>query len=292
LLRDELKYDGVVVTDSLQMEGVRKMHPDSEIPVLAIEAGVDQMLMPPNLDVAIKGVVDAVHSGRLTEQRIDQSVLRILKLKYKRGILSHPLVDERAVAKTVGTKQNLAKIQQLTDRTTTVLRNDAGLLPLKKPGNILVTGWNNPAYPGYPSEPEAALAKQLGSAAKAAKALPTGASPNQAKIDEAVAAAKGSDTVVVLTNGLRTSAAQRNLVNGLLATGKPVIAVSVQEPYDPGFADVPTWVATYDWRDVTMNSLAKVLRGKVSPQGKLPVDIPTGADPSKVLYPFGHGLSW
>ncbi|TVT17453.1 glycoside hydrolase family 3 protein [Amycolatopsis rhizosphaerae] len=287
ILRDELHYDGVVVTDSLQMAGVRQMHPDAEIPVLALEAGVDQMLMPPNLGVAINGVLDAVKSGRLTEQRIDQSVLRILALKFKRQIIARPLVNEQAVGRIVGTPAHLAQLQAITDRTTTVLRNDAGLLPLKHPGKVLVTGWNNPNFPGYPAEPVATLAEQLGGTA-----LSTGASPTSAQIDEAVAAAEQADTVVVLTNGLRTSTAQRSLVNGLLATGKPVVAVSVQEPYDPGYANSPTWVATYDWRSVTMRSLAKVLQGRVSPQGKLPVSIPSGSDPAGILYPFGTGLSW
>ncbi|WP_442860955.1 glycoside hydrolase family 3 protein [Amycolatopsis sp. CA-230715] len=289
LLRDELHFDGVVVTDSLQMEGVRKLHPDAEVPVLALEAGVDQMLMPPDLTVAVKGVVDAVHSGRLTEQRIDQSVTRILKLKYKRGILAKPFADEGAVDRTVGTRRNLEQVQKLTDRTTTLLRDDKKALPLRGNGPVLVAGWNNPAYPGYPSDPVTSLAKALG---PRAKALPTGASPAQAKIDEAVAAAKGAETVVVLTNGLRSSAPQRALVEALKAAGKPVVAVAVQEPYDPGFADVPTWLATYDWRDVTMRSLAKVLTGQNKPLGKLPVNVPTGADPAKVLFPFGHGLSW
>ncbi|TVT14097.1 glycoside hydrolase family 3 protein [Amycolatopsis acidiphila] len=287
ILRHELGYNGVVVTDSLQMAGVRQLHPDSEIPVLALEAGVDQMLMPPDLGVAIDGVLDAVKSGRLTEQRIDQSVLRILELKFKRGILARPLVNEQAVRRTVGTPAHLDLIQQLTDRTTTVLRNDAGLLPLKNPGKILVTGWDNPAYPGYPAEPVATLAKQLGGTA-----VSTGASPTAAQISSAVSSAQQAGTVVVLTNGLRTSTAQQDLVNGLLATGKPVVAVTIQEPYDPGYADVPTWVATYDWRDVTMKSLAKVLLGQISPQGKLPVSIPAGDDTNKIRYPFGTGLTW
>lgn len=276
ILRDELHYDGVVVTDSLQMAGVRQLHPDAEIPVLALEAGVDQMLMPPDLGVAVTGVLDAVKSGRLTEQRIDQSVRRILALKQKRGILAQPFTG----TPVVGTPEHLARIQAITDRTTTVLRNDAKLLPLADPGKVLVTGWNNPAYPGYPAEPVAALAKDLNGTAAS-----TGASPTAAQIDEAVAAAKGADTVVVLTNGLRTSQPQRDLVRALTNTGKRLIAVSVQEPYDPGYADVPTWVVTYDWRDVTMRSLAKVLLGRISPQGKLPVTIP-GA------YEFGTGLTW
>ncbi|HVW44716.1 MAG TPA: glycoside hydrolase family 3 N-terminal domain-containing protein [Amycolatopsis sp.] len=275
ILRGELHYDGVVVTDSLQMEGVQQTHSDAEIPVLALEAGVDQMLMPPDLGVAINGVLDAVKRGRLTEERIDQSVRRILELKAKRGILAQPF----ATMRDVGSPEHLDQIQAFTDHTTTVLRDDANLLPLNNPGKILVTGWNNPAYPGYPAEPVAALAAEL-----RGTAVSTGTSPTPAQADSAVAAADGAGTVVVLTNGLRTSGPQRNLVTRLLATGKPVVAVSVEEPYDPGYADVPTWVGTYDWRDVTMRSLAKVLLGKIAPQGKLPVTIP-GA------YPFGAGLT-
>ncbi len=287
ILRDELRYDGVVATDSLQMAGVRELHTDAEIPVLALEAGVDQMLMPPDLGLAINSVLDAVKSGRLTEERIDQSVLRILKLKDKRGIVASPLVNPRAVKQVVGSAANRDKIQAITDRTTTVLRNDAGLLPRRDPGKVVVTGWSNPNYPGYPAEPVRALAERLGGTA-----VSTGAKPTAAKIAEAVAAAGEADTVVVLTNGLRSDTAQGDLVRELLATGKPVVAVSVQEPYDPGYADVPTWVATYDWRDVTMASLAKVLTGEIAPQGKLPVDIPAGDDAGQIRYPFGTGLTW
>ncbi|WP_091672068.1 glycoside hydrolase family 3 protein [Amycolatopsis marina] len=290
LLRAELGYDGVVVTDSLQMAGVREMYSDAEIPVRAIEAGVDQMLMPPDLGVAIDGVLAAVRSGRLSEQRIDESVRRILELKWKRGILAKPLVNERAVDRKVGTRENRAAIQEITDRTTTVLRNEDGVLPVSADtGNVLVTGWNRPTYPGYPAEPVEALAAAMG---PSATALSTGSSPDAAAVENAVRLAGESELVVVLTNNLRSSSAQRALLNELLATGKPVVAVAVQEPYDPGYVDAPTWIATYDWRAVTMSSLAKVIRGEVAPQGKLPVGIPAGADPGTVLYPFGHGLTW
>lgn len=286
ILRNELKYDGVIVTDSLAMDGIRKMHADADIPVLALEAGVDQMLMPPNLDTTIGAVVDAVRSGRISEQRINQSVLRILKQKWKRGVFIKPFADEHALPREVGTKQNLAEIQRISDRTVTVLRNDAKLLPVRQPGKVLVTGWNNPAFPGRPAEPVAALAKELGGTA-----LATGGAPTTAQIDQAVAAANGSDLVVVLTNGLRTSASQRTLLTRLKETGKPVVAVASQVPYDAAFVDVPTWISTYAWRDVSMASLAKVITGKIAPQGKLPVNVPN-ADSTTVLYPFGTGLTW
>lgn len=290
LLREELGYEGVVVTDSLQMAGVREMHPDREIPVLALEAGVDQMLMPPDLDVAIGGVLDAVRSGRLTEDRIDASVRRILELKFERGIVAKPFVDIGKVERKVGTDEHRNRIQQVTDRTPTVLRNDADLLPITgDPGDVLVTGWNRPDYPGYPADPVTALADTIG---RGATALPTGGSPTPEQVDAATSAASESDLVIALTNGLRTSEGQRALLQRLLGSGTPVVAVSVQEPYDPGYVDARTWVATYDWRSVTMNSLAKVLFGKLPPQGRLPVSVPAGDDPDTTLFPFGHGLTW
>ncbi|MCP2251802.1 beta-N-acetylhexosaminidase [Prauserella aidingensis] len=289
LLREELGYDGVVVTDSLGMQGVREMHSDREIPVLALEAGVDQMLMPPDLDVAVDGVLDAVKSGRITEERIDESVLRILELKQKRGIPEAPMANIGAVDKKVGTPDNRATVQAATDKAATLLSNDDRVLPLSGQGKTLVTGWNNLDYPGYPARPVESLAAKLGDSATA---LPTGAEPDEATIRRAVNAAGDADTVVVLTNGLAGDAAQRDLLHELLATDANVVAVSVQEPYDPGYVDVPTWLATYDWRDVSMTSLAKVLLGQQAPQGTLPVTIPAGDDPDTTLYPFGHGLTW
>lgn len=294
LLREELGYDGVVVTDSLGMAGVRQMYPDSEIPVRALEAGVDQMLMPPDLDAAVNGVLDAVASGRITEERIDESVLRILKLKYERGIVSSPFVPEHRAEHVVGTKRNRDTVQRITDATTTVLSDDAKLLPLDSGvQNVLVTGWNRPDYPGYAAEPVDDLADALSQRSDAnVTSMPTGTNPDPATIDEVVAASDDADLVIVLTNGLRGSEGQRELVERLTSTDTSVIAVAVQEPYDPGYAEVPTWIATYDWRVVTMTSLAKVLVGEHSPEGTLPVTIPHGDDPDQTLYPFGHGLTW
>jgi beta-N-acetylhexosaminidase len=289
LLRNELHYDGVVVTDALGMGGAN-VFPPEEIPVMALEAGIDQLLMPPNLDVAINAVRAAVDSGRLTERRIDQSVLRILKLKLKRGILTHPFVDEKKVGKIVGTPAHLDTIQQISDRTTTVVRNDANLLPFADaPAKVLVTGVGDTVITNRSPEWLRDAMIRRGSAATA---LPTGTSPTQATIDQAVAAANQNDVTVVLTNNLSGRAQQRALVSALLATGKPVVAVASQIPYDAGFVDAPTWLATYSWRAVSMESLAKVLYGEISPHGTLPVDIPTGEDPNTILYPFGTGLTW
>ncbi|MDQ3406336.1 MAG: glycoside hydrolase family 3 protein [Actinomycetota bacterium] len=290
LLREELGYQGVIVTDSLAMQGVRDMFGDSEAPVLALEAGVDQLLMPVDLKLAKDSVLAAVTSGRISESRIDESVARILALKWKRGILTKPLVDEGAVDSLVGTPAHKAAIQHLTDRTVTVLRNDQDTLPLRTaPGKVLVAGIGDTVNTAKsPTD----LAASITTRGSTATALPTGLRPTEAKITEAVAAAQGSNLVVLLTNNLASNVGQRALLTRLMATGTPVVAVAVQSPYDTGFVDAPIWLATYSWRAVSLESLAKVLLGETSPRGKLPVDVPNGADPTKIKYPFDHGLSW
>ncbi|MCU1684967.1 MAG: beta-N-acetylhexosaminidase [Amycolatopsis sp.] len=285
-LRGELGYQGVVITDSLEMQGVRELHPDADIPVLALLAGVDQLLMPVHLDVAIDSVIAAVNSGKLTEQRIDQSVLRILKLKLKRGILTHPFVDTNAVAKTVGIPAHLARSQAIADRSITALRNDGGVLPLKqKPVTALVTGWG--------VSTTATLADDLTAHGTKATALQTGQTPTATQIQQAVSAAKNADVVVVLTNNVGAFPLQLNLLKALNDTGKPVIAVAAQIPYDAGYDNpVQTWLATYGYIRPTLQALTKVILGEAKPQGKLPVDVPSGTDVTTAKYPFGYGLSW
>ncbi|HWL87778.1 MAG TPA: glycoside hydrolase family 3 N-terminal domain-containing protein [Polyangiaceae bacterium] len=286
LLRDEIGYDGLVITDSLEMAGVRQLHSDAEIPVLALKAGVDQLLMPPNLGLAVQSVVDAVQAGTLTEERIDHSVRRILRAKYKRGILSEPFVNENGVDDVVGTPEHLAEAARITDRTVTVLRNDGNVLPVSAPyGTVLVTGWGITATN--------TLATALAAAGAKATAQPTGLSPAAGDIAAVVAAANESDWVVVLTHSLGAYAAQEDLVGQLVATHKPVVAMAVGNPYDAGYADeVGTWLVTYSSTVGSMRSAAKVLLGRVSPVGKLPVEIPAGSDPNTVRFPLGFGLTW
>lgn len=122
LLREELGFGGVVMTDSLRMQGVRERHPDDRIPVLALKAGVDVLLMPPNLDLAYHSVLAAVRSGELTEQRIDESVLRILRLKFRRGIVARPLADEAAADSIVGSPAHREIADRLSGRVARAAR--------------------------------------------------------------------------------------------------------------------------------------------------------------------------
>jgi beta-N-acetylhexosaminidase len=287
ILRGEMGYDGVVVTDALTMQGVRDGFGDDRIPVLALQAGVDQLLMPApgKLDVAYNAVLDAVRTGELSEERIDESVRRVLALKKERGLFKakNVFVDESEVGDRVGTAAHQERAQEITDGTVTLVKDDADTLPVATGGQkVLVTG----------TSITSTLAGRLAERGLATTAFDTGMSPSDAAIASAVEQAKVNDLVVVATNRAWTRAGQQELVARLLATGKPVVVVAVRDPYDIAyFTDAPTYLATYSTTAVSSESLARVLLGEVQPHGKLPVSVPAAGDPGTTLYPFGHGMT-
>jgi len=292
LLRGQLGYTGVIVTDSLAMQGVRDLYGDAEVAVRALLAGVDQLLMTPAMDDAFAAVLDAVRSGRIAEDELDAKVRRVLGLKYRRGIVARPYADPAAISSVVGTPAHLAAANSITDRTTTLVKNDAKALPLAPKGKkVLVTG--------YGVGTTATLAAALTGKGATVQTIQTGTSPTDTQVTSAVAAAADKDVVVVTTmKAWDTSVTdprggQQKLVKQLLATGKTVVVVAVRDPYDIAyFTDAPTYVATYSYSPVAIEAAARVIVGDVSPTASLPVDIPVAGRPDTVLYPFGHGLTY
>jgi beta-N-acetylhexosaminidase len=298
LLRDEMGYDGLIVTDSLSMEGVRQQFGDDRVPIEAIRAGADVMLMPPNMDLAYGSILEAVRGGKISERRINESVYRILKVKQKRGLFENPYVNEDAADSTVGTPQNRAAASAIADKTITLVKNEAGTLPLAPNigQNVLVTGAGG--VPGSPADTTdrstlGSLAYQMRERGTTTAGFDTGSSPNDAKIVEAKTRGGHSDLIVVTTNKASISPGQQALVKALLGTGKPVVLVAARDPYDIAyFTQAPTYLATYSYLAVSMGSLARVLFGEVNPSGKLPVRIPATGNPGSTLYPYGHGLGY
>jgi beta-N-acetylhexosaminidase len=293
ILRGELGYDGVVVTDSLGMEGVRTKYGDARVPVLALKAGVDHLLNPPSLDVAWNAVLKAVRDGELTEARLDESILRILRLKARLGLFEEPYVGHGGVTRTVGTPAHLAEADRIAERTTTLLVNEGRLLPLNRRTHrqLLVVGADPASPSGTTGPPTGVLAAALTELGFTATALPTGTAPSAATVAQAVAAAQDADAVIVGTYNI--TAAQKTLVEQLVATGRPVVAVAIRNPYDVAqLPTVPAYLAAYSWTDVELRAAARVIAGEAAPRGRLPVPVQRADDPAKVLYPVGYGLSY
>ncbi len=292
VLREELGYQGVIITDSLGMQGVRDKYGDDEVAVRAVLAGVDNLLMAPDMDKAYNAVLGAVKSGRIDGKRLDESVKRILKLKLTQGILLHPFTDPSGLDSVVGTPEHLAAADAITDRTGTLVRNDDATLPLAPSGKkVLVTG--------YGASTTTTLANALTRRGATVVRRETGTSPSNTTIADAVAKSAGQDVVVVTTMRAWDTAVtdrsggQQKLVKALQATGKPVVVVAVRDPYDIAYLPgVRTYLATYSYSPVAIESAVRIITGEVAPTGKLPVDIPVAGDPSTVLYPFGFGMTW
>ncbi|SCF12345.1 beta-N-acetylhexosaminidase [Micromonospora coriariae] len=294
VLRGELGFRGVIVTDALNMAGVRAKYGDERVPVLALKAGADQLLMPPDLALARDAVLRAVATGELTERRIDESVRRILGMKYRQGLAHSPLVDVERAVRTVGAPEHLAAVARVTDPTLTAVRNDAGVLPLPRADrSVLVTGWDSAAF-----TPVATVAAGFTTRGARATARPA-TLPSDAVIAATATQAAEHDLTVVLVNKAWDTtvtdprATQQRLVAALLATGKPVVVVAVRDPYDIAYLPgVTTYLATYSYTRAAMDALVRALHGELSPSGRLPVTIPTAEGTGSVLYPYGHGLSW
>ncbi|MGW6691193.1 glycoside hydrolase family 3 protein [Streptomyces sp. NPDC054961] len=293
ILRERLGFRGVVVTDALDMAGVRQKYGDDRIPVLALKAGCDQLLNPPDLGLAHRSVLAAVDSGELTRARIEESVLRILELKARRGLFDAagtagtagtpagtPSTVAGAVDAAVGIPAHLAAADEIAARTTTLLANPVNLLPVDPSSRplLLVTGTDPVSPTGTTGPPTAVLARELSALGCRATALPPA---------RAAAAAPGHAAVLVCTyNVPEGESPQRDLVEELLATGVPVVLVAIRNPYDP--ARLPRCaaeLATYTWTDVEMRAAARVVTGAVRPTGRLPVPVPG-------RYPLGHGLAY
>ncbi len=259
VLRDELGYEGVVTTDALNMEGVRQTHDDAEIAVRAIEAGADQLLMPPDAAETVGAVREAVDEGRISEDRLDASVRRILELKAKRGVLGGEPADAAAAQETVGGDEHLAAAQEVADASMTLLRNEGGVLPLAEGAAVFLAGAG--------AEEIGAELRELGY-----------------QVTDSAAAA---DVAVVGTEDARADSEQLDRVDAAGAAGTPVVVVAQGTPYDIGeLPDVSGYLATYSSVDVSRTAAARALAGEVQPSGRLPVDIP-GTD-----LEYGDGLEY
>ncbi|HEY1573582.1 MAG TPA: glycoside hydrolase family 3 N-terminal domain-containing protein [Pseudonocardiaceae bacterium] len=282
LLRDTLRYNGVVITDSLSAAALAGI-PESQVILDAINAGDDELLMPAHVPADIQTVVAAVQAGTISPARIDRSVTRILTMKAEEGLFADPYTTPERITASVGTPADEAGMAGIARRSITLLRNTDHALPVTAGSHVLVTGWGVGTT--------RTLADDLTATGAAVQRLWTG-SPDQATIDAAVAAAQANDVTVVTTGNAWADTTQQKLVAALLATGRPVVVAAVEGPYDVSyFPTVPDYLAAYDYQSPSLLALANAIVGTAEPTGHLPVTIPT-ADGTGTLFPYGAGSGY
>ncbi|MDX6744553.1 glycoside hydrolase family 3 protein [Actinocorallia sp. A-T 12471] len=243
VLREQMGFRGVIVTDSLSMAGAQVEGGAPEAAVRAVLAGADILLMPPDPVKTHAALLKAVKKGRISQNALDAAVIRVLTLKENRGLFAGTAADPAAAAAAQRTPEHRATALDVATRAVTVIR-DKKVLPLK--GKVFVTG------------PEA---DKITAALKA----------------EGVKIGGAESPTHVVTSITPTSATASSL--SALAGRRKVVAVVLGSPYGLRHTgDAQAAVATYSSSAVSLRGLAKVLTGKAVPQGRLPVDVPGGPD--------------
>ena len=273
LLRDEMKYDGLLMTDSLVMGALKESgYPAPQAALAAFKAGADILLFHSDYaqhHEAHKLIVDKVKSGEIPQTRLDEAVRRVLVAKQKFGILTN---DRSAGPKTkveAGTTEVKAVSRDVAAQSITLLRDDAHLIPLPAEAKLFVVE----------TAKGIGLGKALG-----ATAVEVNSQPKPSDISMVLGMAKDGRTVIVATTDVPKNKQQADLVNALLREKIPTVVVAVRGPYDlMCLQDAPTYLSSYGLNPPSIEALVAVLTGKVKPRGRLPVELPG-------LYKLGDGL--
>ena len=283
LLRKELGFDGLVVSDAMNMAGLTLQYDPGEAAVRAVAAGVDMLMLSADVYAARDALLLAVEEGRLSEKQIDASVRRILAAKARMGLPWGRQVDPGAARQRVATRSHAALSARMARASLTLLSNRDGLIPLSDAGKHLlsVTLSDN-------MDPEAdapflgALRQHTPPAHLAARRLDpqSGAQDYNTLLKEAAS----FDAVVLPTfMHLRSLGAHHDLpsghrefVNDLIKTGKPVALISFGNPYLlRSLSALPNvYLAAYGDSPASQQAAADALFGATSIKGRLPVSIP------------------
>ena len=280
VLRDELHFQGLVVTDAMDMGGITVRFAPGEAAVRAVLAGADALLMPPVPDAAYEALQESVKSGRISRERLDASVRRILEAKARLGLHKARLVDLDAINKHFGSIGSQHESQDISDRGISLLRDTPRRLPLDgtKPLRALLVAMYADPEP-YPGED---LERELRSRFDSVTTLR--ADTRFVKADSLKLPAPDSYDVTILALFVRVSdrkgnvdvpAEQAALAAEVFKSGKPVVTVGFGSPYlIERFPQAETWLAAFGISDVAQISVARALFGENPVQGHLPVTIP------------------
>ena len=331
IVRDQMNYDGVLITDAMNMQGLSDIFGQVEACIRSVEAGIDILLMPcvlyddeedlKDMDAIIEGLENAVEAGRITEERLDQSVERILTLKEKRGILDYDAEDyslENA-KEQVGSKQNREEERKISAAAVTVTKNENDVLPLApKAGEkvLLLAAYTN-ELPGLD------LGFRRAKNAGLANGVTYETYRYASGTSKAVLRGKIADADYVICISEVGSAAQMHPTNWLTAKpalaasiakelGKKSVIMSISKPYDvQSYDNADAVVAVYGSKgmDPTEGLIpdaafgpnivagVEVILGVFGAQGKLPVNVYQYDAASKsytdeIVYPNGYGLTY
>src|SRR5215472_13746897 len=300
LLEKQLGFKGLVVTDALDMAGLTHLFANNigRAAVEAFKSGNDLLLIPADLGASYQSMVKAVRSGEIPRERLDRSVLKILKIKASLGLNDSRTVDLNALATAIGKPQDVAFGQQVADSAITLVRDNGKVLPLKSKGTsqaalpymsreethnqVVAVLFSDDVR----SESGRALGREFRSRIPDARVIYVDPRIAAGMSDEVLKAVDEAQTVVAavyviptaekIGNSMAMADATGALLQRLLdhAAAKTAV-VAMGNPYlASDFPKIENYVCTFSNATVSEVAAVKALFGEIPVHGHLPVTIP------------------
>jgi len=292
ILRRDLNFDGLIVTDAMSMSGLTIYFTQEEASVRAIEAGADLLLKPADPDAALHGVREAVKKGRLTEQRIEESARKVLAAKYDLGLTRQRIASLDAIDRVVAGKRAVELAREIANHAITLVRDDVKLVPIDASVgthvfNLAITNGDDRLW--IAQSFIAALARD---GLKVDTTVLDDRS-SEAEVRKALEMAGKADSVIVSMYGrVRTGQARSvalpeagaKVLNELMSRPVRLVGISFGNPYLLlSFPRLATYVVAYGDMPSLQEAAADSLLGKNDVTGRLPISLPG-------LYPRGTGI--
>ena len=289
LLRGEMKFGGLIYTDSMGMDAVSKRLSPGDAAVRAIQAGNDIILHSPDDAAAVAGIKAAVEKGDISRAQLDESVRRVLRTKARLGLHKSRVVSLDDVPSKVGGRANAAVAQALSQKSMTLVKDDRNQIPLRVPRESSLLYLSVLDYPGNwrIAAPSRTFLPELRKRWPGVTAVELSDRSTSEEIDLVRASAARYDAIVVSVFVRASSASGRmdlaaplvkllgDLARTTAATPRPLVSVFFGNPYVPaGIPTLPAILLTYDFYDLAEVSAVRALAGEAPITGKLPIGIP------------------
>jgi len=307
LLEQQLGFKGLVVTDALDMAGLTRLYAANvgRAAVEAFKAGNDLLIIPADLPASYNAVLQAVRSGEISKERLDASVLKILKAKASVGLERDRLVDLKRLSEVIGKPDNIATGQKVADDAMTLVRDDGKILPLKRAGtkaaglpyqeteqirNHLVVvvfsddvrtpggrAFENEIHERVPDANVFYVDQRIvdGMSAEVMKSV-SEAETVIAVIDEVPVAGRVMQGTNGITNSVALPEASAALFQKILdGANEKTFVVALGNPYvAQDFPAIKNYLCTFSDVSISEVSAVKALFGEIAIHGHLPVSIP------------------
>ena len=278
LLRDELGFKGLVITDALGMGGIVNTFGAGDAAVRALEAGADALLMPADPDAAIRAVVAAVQSGRLSRARIQASVIKLLAAKERLGLDRKRSVDVESIGDVIDDPAVNDRAQEIADRAVTLVRNNNQMLPLAAPDRTCFVTMNESRY----STDGTTFAQEVRKRSPKATVMVLDGAMTREQVDEGLQKLQAcSDYAIAAFGpvnagaGIGMSSEMSRAIETLLVSGKPLALVALGNPYLlRAFPKVTAYLTTFSTVAPSEIAAVKALWGEIAIRGHLPITIP------------------